>query len=438
MAHVKWFSDYDWSTLPRTLEEVTTRTFWELLVLSVVTLIAFVLIDAWVERLPPARRASAWLEQRAHAGLLVIRVAAFATLIVAWQQGTLMTPDLPITSAWVSWGQLCVILLLLFPASTTLAGLGIFVLWGYGAKVHGLFHMLDYVNVLGVAYFLAVRPLRRPLLAATALRALHATVGFSLVWLGCEKLVYPAWGLALLEQHPALALGLGNEYFLTAAAFVEMTLGYLLIICLLSRTLSVTITIVFFLTTCVFGKVEVIGHTLIHASLIVFLLEGKGHAFRPPGLFHRQLPLRAAFAAVNFVVLVLGLLWVYSAASLRIQAGAGEAKAHVHAPLEVADPTAVPTLSLEISEEAAGSTLHLVTARFRFAPEHADGAHVEGEGHAHLYVDGRKVGRIYAPWHFLPALPPGQHVVRVTLNTNDHREYAAMGQVVAAEVVLKQ
>jgi hypothetical protein len=94
---------------------------------------------------------------------------------------------------------------------------------------------------------------------------------------------------------------------------VELSLGYLLIIYLLQRRLALVITLVFFLTTTVFGKLEVIGHTPIHAALIVFLLEGPGFVYRPPIALHRRMGLRTAFAAVNFALLLAVLLPLYAA-----------------------------------------------------------------------------------------------------------------------------
>ena len=69
----------------------------------------------------------------------------------------------------------------------------------------------------------------------------------------------------------------------------------------------------FFTTPLVFGKVEVIGHTTLHAALIVFLLHGLGTVYRAPVTFHRRLPLRVAFAAVNFALAVAILLPAYQA-----------------------------------------------------------------------------------------------------------------------------
>lgn len=43
-----------------------------------------------------------------------------------------------------------------------------------------------------------------------------------------------------------------------------------------------------------------------------------------------------------------------------------------------------------------------------------------GEGHAHIYIDDVKIGRVYGEWYHLATanlnLSPGSHVVRVDLN----------------------
>ena len=58
--------------------------------------------------------------------------------------------------------------------------------------------------------------------------------------------------------------------------------------------------------------------------------------------------------------------------------------------------------------------------------------HVPGTGHAHLYLNGLKLGRLYVPSARIGALPPGDHMVRVTLNANDHRAYVVDGDPVTA------
>jgi len=80
----------------------------------------------------------------------------------------------------------------------------------------------------------------------------------------------------------------------------------------LGRPLGLIVTLVFFTTTMVFGKVEVIGHTHLHAALIVFLLNGPGRIYPAPIDIHNRMTWRVAFAAVNFVLLLAIFLGLYS------------------------------------------------------------------------------------------------------------------------------
>ncbi|MCR9198399.1 MAG: hypothetical protein NXI04_07145 [Planctomycetaceae bacterium] len=433
-AHVKWFSDFDWTATPLPFAELATPTFWAMFALSLVVLSVFIIVDDRTTAEPRIQWAIDWLERNRLSSELVMRIAAFATLLVAWQAGTLLTPELRVDNVWVERAQFVVILLLLWPRTTSLAGVGLAGLWLYGVLRFGAFHMLDYVNALGFAWFLMVRPLPHRFLQATALPVLYSTVGFSLMWLGSEKLVFPQWGEYLLDQNPLLTMGLPTSFFLTSAAFVEIGLGFLLIICVLSRSLSITITLVFFLTTCVFGKVEIIGHTLIHASLIVFLFEGPGHSFTPPSLFHKTLKMRLAFANVNFALTVFAVLFAYTAAAAQVTEPSAE---HQHKKFELSATDVIPTLSLRAEPDSrSGWNLQIITENFRFTPESAGAAAVAGEGHVHLYLDGEKTARVYGPWYHLPPLTSGEHEIRVTLNGNDHTDFCLNGEVIAATVTI--
>lgn len=96
-----------------------------------------------------------------------------------------------------------------------------------------------------------------------------------------------------------------------------------------------------------------------------------------------------------------------------------------------------PSVKIEVTPDpASGFNVHIMTENFTFAPEHASQAHVPGEGHAHVYVDGEKVARHYGPWLHLPTLPQGGAQVTVTLNTNDHRMLAVAGAPLKAAVTV--
>ena len=84
------------------------------------------------------------------------------------------------------------------------------------------------------------------------------------------------------------------------------------------------------------------------------------------------------------------------------------------------------------TDPISGANVQILTEGFTFAPENVNGAHVEGEGHAHIYVDDVKISRVYTPWYHLGSLTPGEHEIRVTLNANSHQEYAIGGTNVEA------
>ena len=111
---------------------------------------------------------------------------------------------------------------------------------------------------------------------------------------------------------------------------------------------------------------------------------------------------------------------------------------HAHGALrEIPPGVAVPAVDLEAAPDpVSGWNLRVRTTNFVFAPERASQGHVDGEGHAHLYVDGVKVARIYGEWHHIDPLPDGEHELRVELSSNDHSTLAVGTDIVDATVVV--
>lgn len=316
-AHVKWFSRFSYADRPRTLAEVATPAFLALALLSTVVIGALAYLDEWLRAASLAKRIDAWLERYRDDSIVVLRVGAGATMLMAWQAGTLLAPELPATSEALGWAQFGVVLLLLVPQTVPIAGALLAALWLHAAFSFGLFHLLDYAFYPGIAFTLLVSRAARTETRALGLPALYLSVGFSLFWVALEKLVYPDWALYVLSQHSVLAMGFPLEFFLVGAAFVELSLGHMLVLGLLGRTLALTITIVFLITSSVFGgKLEVMGHTPVHAALVVFLLEGAGHSYRPPFLAPKTLSRRALLSASSFVALLAVLLVAYQAGAV--------------------------------------------------------------------------------------------------------------------------
>lgn len=309
-AHVKWFATWSFDDPPKTIGEIITAPFLALLALTIVGLLIAVFLDRRLAQNPYYLRIVGWFDARREVAPLVLRIGLGMTLMLAWADDRLLTPDLALPS--VGWGtfQFILALLLMLPQTTPLAAVGTLVLYVVGILEHGAFYMLDYFIFVGVAIYLIASAVQNPRIRSLRLPALYFSVGFSLMWVAIEKLIYPQWGLQVLADNPMLTLGLDPTFFLVSAAFVELALGYMIIIGLLERPMAVVITLVFFTTTAIFGKTEIIGHTIIHAALIVFLLEGTTHGLYPaPINMHRSLRWRLAFAALNFVLL-LGVLLV--------------------------------------------------------------------------------------------------------------------------------
>ncbi|NJK33655.1 MAG: PEGA domain-containing protein [Oscillatoriales cyanobacterium SM2_2_1] len=58
------------------------------------------------------------------------------------------------------------------------------------------------------------------------------------------------------------------------------------------------------------------------------------------------------------------------------------------------------------------------------------------EGHAHVYLNGQKLGRTHTITYRLKSIPQGTHQVRVVLSTNGYEEITVQGQPVSGTVTI--
>ncbi|MFE3327018.1 hypothetical protein [Streptomyces sp. NPDC059176] len=89
-----------------------------------------------------------------------------------------------------------------------------------------------------------------------------------------------------------------------------------------------------------------------------------------------------------------------------------------------------PAVSLTVrADEHDGWNIRIDVRHFRFSPDSVGGAAVLGSGHAHLFVDGEKVARVYGSWYHLSAddVPPGARTLTVGLYADDHTAWAVDG-----------
>lgn len=91
-----------------------------------------------------------------------------------------------------------------------------------------------------------------------------------------------------------------------------------------------------------------------------------------------------------------------------------------------------------VPDAEGGYNLNILPQGFRFSPENTGRASDASEGHAHLYLNGKKTARIYGPWFHVPPewLRPGTNEIRVTLNDNRHTDWSRDGAGIAAVVMV--
>lgn len=97
----------------------------------------------------------------------------------------------------------------------------------------------------------------------------------------------------------------------------------------------------------------------------------------------------------------------------------------------------VPQVTLVVTPDAVtGWNVQVQTANWKFAPEQVNQSSVTTEGHAHLYLNGEKLTRLYSEWYYLPSLPTGEHSLSVSLNANGHEALMYNGQPVEDSVIV--
>jgi hypothetical protein len=83
----------------------------------------------------------------------------------------------------------------------------------------------------------------------------------------------------------------------------------------------------------------------------------------------------------------------------------------------------LPTLTAEFVQEGNTVTINWDT-NLTISAEHYGEDHVEGEGHAHVYVDGEKVAGLKSTdAYVVEGLTEGTHEVKIELQQNNHESY---------------
>lgn len=142
----------------------------------------------------------------------------------------------------------------------------------------------------------------------------------------------------------------------------------------------------------------------------------------------------ALLVAIVSVLMVGSVIWYLTPKSMESLGQEdhlhtpGTPQDHAHDTYEW-DGVGTPVLRLSIDEDQmSGYNLSFRASNFLFTPESVNQDHIKATGHAHLYVDGVKITRLYGEHYYMDNLSKGQHQIKVVLNTNNHLTYTIDGK----------
>ncbi len=104
---------------------------------------------------------------------------------------------------------------------------------------------------------------------------------------------------------------------------------------------------------------------------------------------------------------------------------------HHHRTVMISDEQPLPSIDLVIHEDSLkGWNLEIKLDNFELAPEMVNTTNEPNKGHAHLYINGEKITRIYGNWFYLATLPSGTNEIKIGLNTNRHESLMYQGKLI--------
>jgi len=314
-AHIKWFVEFDISDPPQSFAAIKEKFYYlNLLILSIWGVILACVMDSlWCNQLGKFTIISDLFSYHDDIALAIARIGTGIFFVGIWLVGNvILTPEL-LSDAWyISYIQLSIAIAVLFRKGLLLAGVGILGLYALAIYDYGLFHLLDYFTLVGLATYLILSFFNVARLEPYRLPVLYLALIFSFLWSAIEKIAYPQWFYPFLDKYTVLTMGLDHDFFIASAAFVEFTLFFLLLIANNSIIL-----LAFFINLLItsgniyFGKMDAIGHFPTNFILLIMLIKGplpvKSWLFD-----HQCKPYRDMIkAAIAFPIVLLVLFSTY-------------------------------------------------------------------------------------------------------------------------------
>jgi hypothetical protein len=281
-AHVKWFCAYDVAGQPDGLENVLCPDFEFLIGLSVLALLTGAVLEGTVLGTAVLRSLDRVTRLVRDNLEYIFRAGCAFFFIAIWGAGgILLTPELKTSSALVGVIQLGIAAGMLSRRTMPLSAAGIFVLFGIGVWQYGVFHLADYPIFLGVAVYLALVGAQTDFFGVRPIDLLRWAAGITLMWASIEKWAYPEWSYPLFVENPGMSLGFSPDFFMRAAGAVEFALAFALMWTPLVRRLGATMLAAMFVSAVLqFGKIDLIGHSLIVIALVGIVADDGGKAAR--------------------------------------------------------------------------------------------------------------------------------------------------------------
>lgn len=282
-AHVKWFIDFDVADPPQSLYTHPAMRYVPILMLIATWgIVIFSMVDAFINRYLNGYLTLGrfFFQGNKDIGLAIARIGTGALFLIFWLVGDIiLAPELNyMQKDWIPELQLVIAVTVLFRRALVLTGLGILILFAHAVSIYGLFHMMDYITLVGLAIYLILSSLPEAQverLYTVRYGILYFALVFSFLWSAVEKIAYPAVFHKFLAQYPFLTMGLDQDFFIITAAFVEFALFFMLLVCgngmiLLALAANILISV----GNIYFGKIDAIGHFPINFILIMMLLQG--------------------------------------------------------------------------------------------------------------------------------------------------------------------
>lgn len=285
-AHVKWFVDFDNAKPPLPISDVITKTFIGFFIASVAVTYLFFVGDRYAYKKGYLVALDERLRNSDTLSIHIMRSAAAAFFVSLflyyWFTGTsfFLTPELRTASPIVPWVHLALGLCALSRYTAPLVGVGMLGLYAASVRQYGLYHMLDYLIFLGIAYFLLAATIKKRYWRRSGFIVLYALMGLTLLWASVEKWGYPDWSYPLLRRDPSLLMGMDPYPYMVLSGFVEFNVIFLLLAAasIVTRIIAVGLDAIFVLAIFKFGIVDAVGHLMIIAILLVLVVKGPTEA----------------------------------------------------------------------------------------------------------------------------------------------------------------